>query len=443
MNYRLLPAFSTTLPLSASTECRLSHSLCALSHAIPQPTRRQVATRARSLTMTAAPASTESSHQQRDMLYVDAPSKRYPIIFDRDILSDPATFKPFIHGDKVLIVSNSTVAPLYLKQVQTALSKLDVTVSQVILPDGEEFKSLECLSRIWDECMHKRLDRKSVLIALGGGVIGDITGFAAATYVRGVPFIQVPTTLLAVVDSSVGGKTAINHPLGKNMIGSFYQPEAVIVDSNVLSTLDDRQLAAGIAEVVKYGIIRDWDFFCWCDENMNGLVERDPNALRYAMRKSCEYKADIVAQDEKEGGLRAILNLGHTFGHAIEAGMGYGSWLHGEAVAAGMVMACEMSVRLGWISPDVTRHVERVLSAASLPTRPPPSMTLERFMTYMSVDKKVEAGKLRLILLEKPGGAIVTGDFEKSVLYDTIMYYHQMYKKDPGTYEHATMSLPK
>lgn len=380
--------------------------------------------------------------QHNETLHVDAASRRYPIVFSEHVLPIPDTFRHYITGDKVLVVSNTTVAPLYLDQVKAALKPLGVSVFEAILPDGEQFKSIESLSYIWDRCMEARLDRKSTIIALGGGVVGDITGFAAATFVRGIPFIQVPTTLLAVVDSSVGGKTAINHPMGKNMIGAFYQPEAVIVDSHVLSTLDDRQLAAGIAEIIKYGIIRDWAFFEWCEENVERLVRREPDALRYAMVQSCKYKADIVGEDEKEKGVRAILNLGHTFGHAIEASMGYGEWLHGEAVAAGMVMACEMSVQLGWITSDIVRRVESVLARASLPIRPPPSVTLERFMTYMSVDKKVEAGVLRLILLEAPGKAVVTSDFPESVLFDTIMHYHQLYKSSPGTYEHANMGLP-
>ncbi|CAN8068886.1 unnamed protein product [Agarophyton chilense] len=381
---------------------------------------------------------------QRDFtLYVDAPSKRYPILFAEDVLSDPQTFKPYIPGDKVLIVTNTTVAPLYLDRVRSAVQAIGLSVFQVILPDGEMYKSLESVSTIWDFCMKQRLDRKSTMIALGGGVIGDTTGFAAASFVRGIPFIQVPTTLLAVVDSSVGGKTGINHHMGKNMIGAFYQPQAVIVDSKVLQTLNDRQLAAGVAEIIKYGIIRDWRFFEWCEQNVERLVNREPEALQYAMVQSCKYKADIVGEDERESGIRAILNLGHTFGHAIEASMGYGTWLHGEAVAAGMVMACEMSMRLGWISREVTRRVESVLSRASLPIRPPPTVTLERFMTFMAVDKKVEAGVLRLILLKEPGKAIVTADFPESVLFDTIMYYQQLFKENPGTYEHAMRSLPQ
>lgn len=377
------------------------------------------------------------------VLHVDAPSKRYPILFAEKVLHKPDTFRPYITGDKVLIVTNTTLAELYLDAVERALSETGVSVFKVILPDGEEYKSLDCVSTIWDMCMEARLDRKSTLFALGGGVIGDITGFAAAAFVRGVPFVQIPTTLLAVVDSSVGGKTAINHPMGKNMIGAFYQPEAVIVDSSVLETLDDRQLAAGIAEIIKYGIIRDWQFFEWCEKNVDRLVARDPDALQYAMVQSCQHKADIVAADERESGLRATLNLGHTFGHAIEASMGYGSWLHGEAIAAGMVMASEMSARMGWIKDDTTRRIEVVLARARLPTRPPPSITLEQFMTYMSVDKKVEAGVLRLILLKEPGKAILTSEFEESILFDTIMHYHQLYKQSPGTYEHATLGLPK
>lgn len=396
-------------------------------------------------TMTSSPSAAAGvqQQQQRDTLYVNAASLRYPIIFDNGILDKGSTYAPYIKGDKVLIVTNTVVAPLYLQRVQDALESLKLSVSVVILPDGEEHKSLPSLSRIWDECMKCRMDRKSTLIALGGGVIGDITGFAAATFVRGLPFIQIPTTLLAVVDSSVGGKTAINHPMGKNMIGAFYQPQSVIVDSAVLDTLDDRQLSAGLAEVVKYGLIRDWQFFEWCAANMNLLVARDAEALRYAMRKSCQFKADIVSEDERESGIRAILNLGHTFGHAIEAAMGYGEWLHGEAVAAGMIMACEMSSRLGWIDTETVDQVETVLRAAALPVRPPPTMTLEKFMTYMSVDKKVEAGVLRLVLLKRPGEAVVTADFDESVLFDTIMHYHQLFKESPGTYEHAIKGLPK
>lgn len=377
------------------------------------------------------------------VLHVNAPSKRYPILFSENVLQNPQTYAPYLTGDKALIVTNTTLAELYLPTVEAALKQTGVTVFKVVLPDGEEFKNLESISSVWDVCMEARLDRRSTLIALGGGVVGDITGFAAAAFVRGIPFIQIPTTLLAMVDSSVGGKTGVNHPMGKNMIGAFHQPEAVVVDIAVLETLDDRQLAAGVAEIIKYGVIRDWRFFEWCEKNVERLTARDPEALQYAIRESCRHKAEIVAEDERESGLRATLNLGHTFGHAIEASMGYGSWLHGEAVSAGMVMACEMSVRMGWIEETVTRRLEAVLARASLPTRPPPSVTLEQFMTYMSVDKKVHAGVLRLILLKGPGKAVLTADFPEAVLFDTIMHYHQMYKKSPGTYEHATLGLPQ
>lgn len=368
-------------------------------------------------------------------LIVRAASHEYPIIFQTGALSDADVFLRFIPGDKVLVVTNVTVGALYLDRLCSTLAPSGKSVYTIVLPDGEEYKSVACLSQIWDACIEHRLDRKSTLIALGGGVIGDITGFAAATYVRGVPFIQIPTTLLAVVDSAVGGKTAVNHSRGKNMIGAFYQPSAVIVDRKTLSTLDERQLSAGLAEVVKYGLICDWAFFEWCEQNMFALTSRDPDALHYAMRKSCQFKADIVAADERESGLRAILNLGHTFGHAIEASMGYGSWLHGEAVSAGIIMACEMSARLGWIDSEITRRAERVLADAGLPIRPPPNVTLEKFMTYMAVDKKVEAGVLKLVLLKGKGHAVVTKDFSEETLFDTIMYYHQLYKKNPGQYE--------
>eukprot|EP00181_Compsopogon_caeruleus_P004155 CAMPEP_0184688760 /NCGR_PEP_ID=MMETSP0312-20130426/30274_1 /TAXON_ID=31354 /ORGANISM="Compsopogon coeruleus, Strain SAG 36.94" /LENGTH=446 /DNA_ID=CAMNT_0027146025 /DNA_START=18 /DNA_END=1358 /DNA_ORIENTATION=- len=373
----------------------------------------------------------------RRRLEVAAESRTYPILFGDGILDERSSYEPFIAGDKVLIVTNEVVAPLYLDRVEKVLRSLGKKVVVTVLPDGEEYKSMDSLKDIFDDCMENRLDRKSTLVALGGGVIGDITGFAAACFVRGVPFIQVPTTLLAVVDSAVGGKTAVNHPRGKNMIGAFYQPQAVVVDPEVLSTLNDRQLAAGLAEVVKYGLIRDPSFFEWCEENIDALVARNPEALQYAMERSCINKAEVVAADEKESGVRATLNLGHTFGHAIEAGLGYGSWLHGEAVAAGMVMACEMSVRLGWLDPEVTRRTERVLSRAALPVRPPPQMTLELFMTYMSIDKKVESGVLKLILLRGIGQSVVTSDYTQDILYDTIMHFHSMYKRNPEVYESA------
>lgn len=385
-------------------------------------------------------------------LTVAADSRTYPIHFGDGLLRDPTSYAPYVRGDKCLVVTNTTVGPLYAEQVVAALTALGKTASVLELPDGEEYKDMERLNCILDRAMELRLDRKSTFLALGGGVVGDITGFAAAVFVRGVPFVQLPTTLLAVVDSAVGGKTAVNHSLGKNMIGAFYQPRAVLVDATVLATLDDRQLAAGIAEVVKYGLIRDLPLLDWLEANMEAMIARDPAALEHAMLASCENKAAVVAADEREGGVRATLNLGHTFGHAIEAAMGYGTWLHGEAVAAGMVMATEMSRRLGWLPPHpsdppgeagtaAVRRVEALLARASLPVRPPPSMTLETFMTYMSVDKKVESGVLKLVLLRRVGDAVVTADYDREVLYDTIMYYQQLFLERPGEYQNALVHL--
>ncbi|KAK4532124.1 hypothetical protein CCYA_CCYA10G2981 [Cyanidiococcus yangmingshanensis] len=379
------------------------------------------------------------------VLWVDAPSRRYPIIFrNKPSLRDSELFAPHITGNSVLIVTNETVAPLYLARLREGLSRCPQVerVEECVLRDGEEFKTMESLNTIIDICMQKRLDRKSTLFALGGGVIGDLTGFAASIFARGVPYVQVPTTLLAVVDSAVGGKTGINHPLGKNMVGSFYQPHAVIVDASTLKTLDTRQISAGIAEIIKYGLICDEEFFAWCEANIAGLVARDPTTLQYAMERSCQCKATVVAMDERESsGARAILNLGHTFGHAIEAAMGYGTWLHGEAVAAGMVMAAEMSRRLGYIDDTAVRRIEAVLCAAALPVRPPPSMQVETFLTYMATDKKVERGVLRLVLLERIGKAIVTANYDRQTLLDTIQYFRQLYQEQPENYERRLAHL--
>ncbi|GJD09933.1 3-dehydroquinate synthase [Galdieria sulphuraria] len=370
-----------------------------------------------------------------EKLLVQTPSKQYPIYFGSRILDSEEYFTPHIPGDKVLIVTNNVVGPLYLERLTRTLESANKKVYFIEIPNGEIHKNLTTLSIIYDKCMENRLDRKSTLIALGGGVVGDLAGFAAATFVRGIPFIQVPTTLLAVVDSAVGGKTGVNHPKGKNMIGAFYQPQAVVVDINTLSTLDDRQLAAGLAEVIKYGLIRDIEFLEWCEGNMKRLMKRDPEALSYAMYRSCENKSNVVSADERESGIRAILNLGHTFGHAIEAGTGFSSWLHGEAVAAGIVMAAEMSYRMGWLTKEDVVRVETILAQASLPIRPPPTMTLEKFMTFMSIDKKVESGKLKLVLLRGIGNAIVTGDFPIDVLQDTILHFQKLVLKHPEQYE--------
>jgi 3-dehydroquinate synthase len=297
-------------------------------------------------------------------------------------------------------------------------------VHEVILPDGEQYKNLEILNRIFDALLENRFERKCTLVALGGGVVGDMTGFAAACYQRGVPFIQIPTTLLAQVDSSVGGKTGVNHELGKNMLGAFHQPRCVLADTDTLNTLDDRQLSAGIAEVIKYGLIRDLPFFEWLEENMQMLLARDPAALAYAIERSCQNKADVVAEDEKEGGIRAILNLGHTFGHAIEAATGYGKWLHGEAVGTGMLMAADLSKRMGKLTEADVHRVDNIIDGARLPTRSPVGMDYDKFMKYMAVDKKVEAGAVRLVLLESIGKAIITSDYDDALLRQTIAAHH-------------------
>jgi 3-dehydroquinate synthase len=332
------------------------------------------------------------------------PDTRYPIHIGRGLLDDAQWILPHLAQPKVAIVTNSTVAPLYLAQLQGALEAAGVSVLPIILPDGEAYKTWETLNLIFDALLSNRCERKTTLIALGGGVIGDMTGFAAACYQRGAPFIQVPTTLLAQVDSSVGGKTAINHPQGKNMIGAFYQPRAVIADMTLLDTLPQRELSAGLAEVIKYGLLGDAEFLSWLEANMAKLVARDHDALAYAVQRSCEMKAEIVSQDEKETGVRALLNLGHTFGHAIEAGLGFGTWLHGEAVGAGMVLAAALSHELGWISQADLERTIRVMEAAGLPTIAP-NLGLEAWLEHMSHDKKVEAGRLRFVLLKALGQA--------------------------------------
>lgn len=308
----------------------------------------------------------------------------------------------------IVVVTNPTVAHLYEQQVREALAALDVPVSLVTLPDGEAHKDLGTLNTIFDHMLGIQLDRRAVLIALGGGVVGDMAGFAAAVYMRGIRFIQVPTTLLAQVDSSVGGKTAVNHPLGKNMIGAFYQPMAVEIDTDVLATLPDREISAGLAEVIKYGLIMDEPFFNWCEANASGLRERDPALLTEAIRKSCEFKAQIVSQDEREGGIRAILNLGHTFGHAIEAGLGYGQWLHGEAVGCGMVLAAALSEKVCGLPPQAVARIRSVVEAIGCPTQAPPLGGFERWLHLMRGDKKAEGGEINFILMPKIGQAIVS-----------------------------------
>jgi 3-dehydroquinate synthase len=351
-------------------------------------------------------------------LGVDLGERSYPIYIGKGLLGDPQWVKPHIRGTQVLIVSNETVAPLYLEQTQKAFA--DYQVESVVLPDGEKYKTLEVLNQVFDALLEKRMDRKCTLVALGGGVIGDMTGFAAACYQRGVDFIQIPTTLLSQVDSSVGGKTGVNHPLGKNMIGAFHQPRCVIADTDTLDTLDDNQLSAGLAEVIKYGLIHDYEFFEWLEQNMDRLQAREPEALAYAIERSCQDKARVVALDEREGGIRAILNLGHTFGHAIETGVGYGEWLHGEAVGTGMLMAADLSQRMGWLSEHDVERVDAILDKAGLPTRFPGTISNRRFLDLMAVDKKVEAGRIRLVLLKSLGEAVITDEFDPALLEATL-----------------------
>ncbi|AYH45698.1 3-dehydroquinate synthase [Azoarcus sp. DN11] len=335
--------------------------------------------------------------------------RSYPINIGRGLLGDPSLILPFLKTPRVAIVTNDVVGPLYLDSLQAALRARGVRVHAVTLPDGEEHKNWQTLNLIFDTLLAERCERSTTLLALGGGVIGDMTGFAAATYQRGVPFIQIPTTLLSQVDSSVGGKTAINHPLGKNMVGAFYQPRLVLADTGTLDTLPDRELAAGLAEVIKYGLIRDPGFFVWLEANIERLVAREPEALAFAIERSCANKAEVVAADETEQGERALLNLGHTFGHAIETGMGYGVWLHGEAVAAGTMMAAELSCRLGWLPAEEVSRIEALHRRAGLPVQGP-RLGADRYLELMAHDKKVEAGRLRLILLRGIGQAVIHAD---------------------------------
>lgn len=351
-------------------------------------------------------------------LNVDLGDRSYPIFVSQGLLGDSQWVAPYVNGKQVMIVTNETIAPLYLDKVKAAFS--DLQVDTVVLPDGEEFKTLDVLNKIYDALLEKRHNRTTTLVALGGGVIGDMTGYAAASYQRGVDFIQIPTTLLSQVDSSVGGKTGVNHKLGKNMIGAFHQPNCVVIDTESLNTLPDNELSAGLAEVIKYGLICDAEFLDWLEANMSKLMAREPEALAYAIERSCAAKARVVAEDEREGGIRAILNLGHTFGHAIETDQGYGNWLHGEAVAAGTVMAADLSKRLGWIDDQDLQRTVALLESAKLPVTPPANMSGERFKELMAVDKKVLDGKLRLVLLKEMGQAIVTSDFDLAQLDATL-----------------------
>ena len=353
---------------------------------------------------------------------VELGKRSYPIYIGQDLLTQADFFLKHIPGRRVFIISNETIAPLYIDSVLNSCKKLSCAFK--ILPDGEQYKNLDTMGTIYSSLLEQHCDRDTTLIALGGGVIGDITGFAAATYQRGIHFIQVPTTLLAQVDSSVGGKTGVNHALGKNMIGCFYQPRCVIADLGTLNTLDNRELSAGIAEIIKYGLIRDPEFFIWIEKNIYKLLDRDPESLAYAVYRSCENKAQIVAEDELEqSGIRALLNYGHTFGHAIETGTGYSNWLHGEAVACGMLMAAGLSIKKGWLSKNDYVRIENLIKAANLPVLVPNSMNSEEFIRIMSVDKKVRDGKLYLVLLKMIGKAVLTADFEATMLEETLREY--------------------
>ncbi len=354
-------------------------------------------------------------------LHVDLGERSYPIYIGRDLLGKAELYQQHIPGRQVMVISNETVAPLYLKQLLAALKGFQAR--SIILPDGEQFKTLTIWNQIFDALLTHHFDRRCTILALGGGVIGDMAGFAAAAYQRGVHFIQIPTTLLAQVDSSVGGKTGLNHAQGKNMIGAFHQPRCVIADTDTLNTLEDRQLAAGIAEVIKYGLISDADFFLWLEQNLDALLNREIHALSYAIERSCQNKARIVAADELEAGQRALLNLGHTFGHAIETGVGYGDWLHGEGVGAGICMAATLSHKLGWLTDREKGRIVEIIKRTGLPVEPPPQLTPERFKALMSVDKKVLDGRLRLVLPQGIGKSVITDSFSQNDLDATLNEY--------------------
>jgi 3-dehydroquinate synthase len=352
-------------------------------------------------------------------LRVELGERAYPIHIGERLLADASLVLPHLDLPRVAIVTNTTVAPLYLQQLSAALRAEGVEAISIVLEDGERYKNWATLNRIYDALLEQRCDRKTTLIALGGGVVGDLAGFAAATYMRGIPFVQVPTTLLAQVDSSIGGKTGINHPLGKNMIGAFYQPRLVLADTAVLATLPPRELSAGLAEVIKHGLIRDAAFVAWLEQNVEKLLACDAAALAHAVRRCCEIKAAVVAEDERETGVRALLNFGHTFGHAIESALGYGEWLHGEAVAAGMVMAAELSRRMGFIAQADLDRIVALLRRAKLPVAQP-GIAPARLLELMAVDKKTEGGRLRFVLLDRIGAGSVRDQVPSELLLQAL-----------------------
>ncbi len=349
---------------------------------------------------------------------VELGERSYPIHIGAGVLDDAALVSDAIDSRQVVIVSNEVVAPLYLQRLRAHLGER--AALDFVLPDGEAAKTLANFEKLLGYMLEHKVDRSATVVALGGGVVGDLAGFAAACYQRGVRYVQVPTTLLAQVDSAVGGKTAVNHPLGKNMIGAFHQPSAVLADTGVLDTLPAREFAAGVAEVIKYGLIRDLPFLDWLDTHLGQLMARDSGALAFAIQRSCENKAEVVAEDERESGARATLNLGHTFGHAIETGVGYGTWLHGEAVAAGTCMAARLSQRLGWLDRDDVARIEDLYQRAGLPTTPPPAMGPPQFLELMARDKKNVGGHIRLVLLEAAGRAVVTSDYPAAALHAVL-----------------------
>jgi len=352
-------------------------------------------------------------------LHIQLEDRSYPIYIGEGLLSQIKLIESHLKQKHVAVVTNTTVAPLYLDALLTLLKQNGIKAFSIILPDGEVYKNQETLNLIYDALLREKCERNVTLIALGGGVIGDMTGYAAATYLRGVPFIQIPTTLLSQVDSSVGGKTGINHPLGKNMIGAFYQPQCVIADIDTLKTLPSREFSAGMAEVIKYGLIRDAAFFDWLEKNMEGLMKLNPLLLIEAILRSCQNKADVVELDEHESGVRATLNLGHTFGHAIENAMGYGVWLHGEAVATGIVMAAHLSKLMGWLKNLEFNRIVKLLKEANLPTNPP-KISEDQYMNLMSMDKKVVDGKIRLVLQKGIGDSVITSDYDLKHLKTTL-----------------------
>jgi 3-dehydroquinate synthase len=355
-----------------------------------------------------------TTSEQQATLRVDLGRRGYDIAIAPGLLGHSDAWRGAIRGERVLVVTNATVGPLYVRAVEQTLADTH-RVQTLTLPDGEQYKTLATLETIYDHLLRDGYARDATIIALGGGVIGDIAGFAAASYQRGIDFVQVPTTLLAQVDSSVGGKTGVNHALGKNMIGAFYQPTRVLADVNVLETLPAREFAAGMAEVIKYGLIRDAAFFDWLEANMDAINARQPEILIEVIRRSCANKAEVVAADEREAGERALLNLGHTYGHALEAELGYGAWLHGEAVAAGMCMAADTAHRLGWLDAAQCARIEHVIAAAGLPIAPPPNLAAARIRALMARDKKVAAGTLRLVLMRDIGDAVVTSDYGRAL----------------------------